>query len=79
MIEKNNMMKCPLCPNEFQISPPRIEGVTIPRYQITVCRSCYNNNWDGWEPGREKHLLKHLKLNNLPVPDRNANGRFPRD
>ncbi|KFO67327.1 hypothetical protein ER57_11565 [Smithella sp. SCADC] len=79
MIENINMMKCPFCPNEFSISPPRIDGVTIPRYQITVCRSCYNMNWDGWELGREKLLIEHLKLNNIPIPHPNMNGRLPRD
>ena len=73
------MLKCPLCYGEFQFGPHRYDGTAIPRYQITVCNSCHQSNWDGWAPHYEGHLIQHLKANNLPIPKRNAKGWFPRD
>jgi len=54
------MLRCPLCYGEFQFGPHRYDGTTIPRYQITVCNSCYQGNWDGWAPHYEKQLIEHL-------------------
>jgi len=79
MTQNNTLIKCPRCLKEFQIGPPRNDGITIPRYQITVCRSCYDSNWDGWDDEFEKYLIDHLKLNNLPLPQKNANERLPRN
>ncbi len=68
-----------ICNNEIKIGPPVKEGEYISRYQITVCRSCYESNWDGWELGREKILLKHLEDNDIPIPNRDTEGWLPRD
>jgi hypothetical protein len=73
------MFRCDLCNNEFQFSPHRYDGKHIPRYQVTVCMSCWNGNWDGWAPHLEQRLISHLNRNVLPIPERNSKGWLPRD
>lgn len=72
------MTKCDCCGTEFQYGPHKYDGEYIPRYQITVCMSCYDGNWDGWAP-QDKWLIKHLESKNLPIPKRNRKGCLPRD
>ena len=79
MNEDKIMRTCPLCYREYQFGPHRYDGTAIPRYQITVCNTCYRSNWDGWAPHYESQLIDHLKANNLPIPKRNAKGWLPRD
>jgi hypothetical protein len=49
------------------------------RYDIGVCRTCWDENWDGWPRTAEARLLEHLKAHGLPVPVRNVLGRLPRE
>lgn len=73
------MMRCFMCDNEFQFGPHRYDGKYVPRYDIWVCRICYNGNWDGWGPQFEDRLIEHLNKEGIPVPEKNENGWFPRD
>lgn len=70
MPEDNVMLKCPFCPTKFQFGPHRYDGKTIPRYRLTVCMSCYEGNWDGWNHAAEEILLAHLDKECIPVPRR---------
>jgi len=73
------MYQCFICGGEFQFGPHKYKGKNIPRYKISVCDVCYNANWDGWAPEYENKLIEHLKKENLPIPERNEKGWFPRD
>ena len=73
------MRECDLCRNNYQMGPHRYEGKFIPRYQLSVCGTCYDGNWDGWAPHLEATLLAHLKKKGLSEPTRNAKGWFPRE
>ena len=68
-----------MCGRQFQMGPHRYDGKFISRYQISVCRACYEGNWDGWAPHWEQHLVAHLKKNKLQIPEPNAKGWLPRD
>ena len=67
------------CGQSFQMSHGHYDGKFIPRYKISVCRNCYDGNWDGWAPHFEEQLLPHLEANGIDVPERNAKGWLPRD
>ena len=54
-------------------------GKYVGRYMIEVCDECYAGNSDGWTPPFESPLLAHLTEKGLPIPDRNKEGRLPRD
>ena len=70
---------CELCGRRVQHSHHKYEGQTIARYQLFVCRSCYDANADGWGSVHEDRLLDHLLNKRLPIPARNGKGRLPRD
>jgi hypothetical protein len=55
------------------------DGTHIQAYGITVCRGCYDGNWDGWAPQFEEAVTRHLIAKGLPLPKRNAKGWLPRD
>ena len=75
LMVKPIMMNCFACGTEFQMGPHSVyEGEFVPRYDITVCDSCYKGNWDGWHPELEEHLLARLKEKGLPIPERNKQG-----
>jgi len=78
MAEEKIMQRCFMCGSEYQFGPHRYDGKYISRYQISVCRSCYDSNWDGWAH-YEPRLVAHLKANNLPIPARNEKGWLPRE
>ena len=81
MVEEKIMCHCaiPDCNRAFQMGPHVYEGRYIPRYNLTVCKACYEGNWDGWHHDYEKFILAHLKKKGLPVPERNQNDLLPRD
>jgi hypothetical protein len=70
---------CGLCGMTFQFGPGRYDGKHIPGYNLTVCKGCYDANWDGWAPQWEAKILQHLHENGLPVPAKNSQGLLPRD
>lgn len=69
--------QCFTCGQMFQ-HEEHIYGKYIARYDIEVCMSCFNSNWDGWPGQRAKQIIKHLKEKGLPVPPMNAKGWLPR-
>lgn len=73
------MVRCFIHGGDFQFGPHRYAGKHIPRYQITVCETCYQANWDGWAPHYEARILGHLATQGLPVPERNTDGLLPRE
>jgi len=54
-------------------------GKHILRYQLGVCRECYDRSWNGWSSQDEKKVIKHLEGKKFPIPERNENGLLPRD
>lgn len=70
------IFKCPCCGASFQHGTHRYEGKYIPRYEVLVCRNCYESNREGW--ANDKWLLEHLKSRNIPIPNTNTNGVLPR-
>ena len=50
----------------------------IARYDIEVCRTCFEDNWNGWARQHEARIAEHLREKGLPVPVRNVFGLFPR-
>lgn len=62
------------------MGPHSYEGRFLKGYGFTVCRTCYDANWDGWQPGREVAIEAHLaSISMPPPPTRNANGLYPRE
>ncbi len=70
---------CFICTNEYEMGFGVYDGKYIRRYDINVCKGCYDGNWDGWNPANEKKLIDHLNEKGLPVPERNEKGWLPRD
>ncbi|WP_339135743.1 MAG: hypothetical protein WGN25_18775 [Candidatus Electrothrix sp. GW3-4] len=70
---------CTICGTKYQMGRHFYNGKHIPRYKLDVCQSCYDSNRDGWHPDFETTLLSHLKENNIPIPERNNEGLYPRD
>ena len=73
------MQVCGICGSQFQFGPHIYDGQHIARYKLTVCRSCFSANYDGWGPMVEATFLDHLKAQGLAVPERNESGWFPRE
>jgi hypothetical protein len=73
------MFKCATCGQEYQMGPHQYDGKHVSLYQITVCTTCYEGNWDGWAPHYEERLIAHLKDKGLPIPRRNDKGWLPRE
>lgn len=79
MSEEKIMCQCDMCGNKFQMGQHVYNGKFISRYQISVCKSCWDGNWDGWAPHYEQRLIAHLQKKGIPLPERNAKGWFPRE
>ena len=81
MTERAIMSVCFMCGEQFQMGPPPhlYDGKYIRRYDIAICRMCYDANWDGWAPLWEEQLIRHLKEKGLEIPERNEKGWLPRD
>jgi hypothetical protein len=54
------------------------KAVAVPAYNITVCTQCWSNAEFGWPAGFEPSLFDALKRGGLLIPDRNDQGRLPR-
>jgi len=78
-METKIMIQCDMCGSSFQFDPHRYDGKHIARYKITVCMPCWNGNWDGWAPHYEPRFLDLLKRNNIPIPQKNSKGLYPRE
>lgn len=70
---------CQMCGSEFQMGRGIYNGKHISRYDLDVCKTCYESNWDGWAPQFEPKLLAHIKEKGIAVPQRNEKGWLPRD
>jgi hypothetical protein len=79
MQEFKHMIECFCCGSRFQFGPHAYHGGHIPGYEITVCRNCYQSNWDGWAPAYEGKILRHLREQGVSSPTRNSSGGLPRD
>ena len=79
MALKPMMYQCFCCESGFQFGPHTYNGKHVAAYEMTVCLSCYEGNWDGWGPAVEAKIIASLKSQGLPVPARNAAGWLPRD
>jgi hypothetical protein len=77
MNQDANMRDCDICTTRFQDGPHIYQGNYLPSYQIRVCESCLRTNWDGWAPHLENAVTAKLRLNGLPIPERNAAGLLP--
>ena len=73
------LFPCELCHRNFQNGPQRYDGHGSQRYSVFVCDSCWEGNWDGWNPMHERFLLARLKEKGLPIPERNEKGWLPRE
>ena len=74
-----NVVKCCCCRSDFQFGPHVYDGRKVRGYEILVCRSCYDGNWDGWSPVHERSILASLSDRGIAPPPRNANGWLPRE
>lgn len=73
------MKTCQICGQSFQFGPHVYDGNHIARYNLTVCRGCYQANWDGWAPVWEDAFEAHLHKHGISLPERNEKGWYPRD
>lgn len=79
MTTEKFMITCDVCGKSFQFGPHRYEGRRNQTYDIMVCTTCHDANWDGWAPGYEKLVTKNLEAKNLPLPKRNDKKLLPRE
>ena len=68
---------CDVCGKSLQRGPHRYEGKINKTYDILVCDSCRNGNWDGWAPHYENKIIKIIQKKGLPLPSRNEKGWLP--
>jgi len=77
MTEDKKTHKCFVCDHKFQ-HEEHIYGHFIKSYQIEVCPSCWQTNYDGWPQDITEKIIKHLKKNGLRIPPMNAKDWLPR-
>jgi hypothetical protein len=53
--------------------------VKVPGYGFHVCRRCWQQAEHGWDPVFEAGIFKALSSAGLLIPDRNQDGRLPRE
>jgi hypothetical protein len=78
MTDEKIMYPCFSCGREYQFGPHIYDLRVIPSYKISVCKSCFDANWDGWAPHLQDKLLQHLQAQGIQPPPRNQNGLLPR-
>lgn len=79
MTSDSKTHQCFTCGNKFQFQEHVYDGKYIASYDIEVCMSCWNSNWDGWAPHYGDKIILHLKKNGRLIPQMNAKGFLPRD
>ena len=79
MPEPKFMYNCDLCGSSFQFGPHIYAGKVIPSYKLTVCRTCWESNHDGWGPLVEDRFVANLQSKGIPLPERNKGGWYPRE
>lgn len=70
--------KCDLCDSSFQYGQGLYNGQYLPHYKMTICKGCFEGNWDGFAPHHEKKFIEHLTKGGIALPERNEKGWFPR-
>jgi len=78
MEDFKNFCTCQMCGSEYQMGPHVYAGKHIATYDLDVCKSCYEGNWDGWAPHYGEKLVAHLKEKGIPIPEKNEKGWYPR-
>jgi hypothetical protein len=73
------LVHCDVSGREFQFGPHRYEGRRNQTYEIMVCSTCHEANWDGWAPHCEERVTRRLIEQGLAMPARNAKGWLPRE
>ena len=51
----------------------------VPGYRFDVCDECWRKAEQGWDPSFETAIFSALARASLLIPDRNAQGRLPRE
>jgi hypothetical protein len=77
MERKKMMLDCKVCNSSFQFGPGVYDGKHIRAYNMTVCKTCWDSNWDGWNPSAEAVILRHLEEQGIDIPQR-IDGLIPR-
>ena len=73
------MIPCDICGARCKAGAGTHGYQRIPGYDLTVCKSCFQGNHDGWAPVHEEAFENHLQLKSIPLPARNAQGWYPRE
>ncbi len=71
--------QCFICFKKFQMEEHIYDGKWIQSYQIEVCMSCWQSNRDGWAPHNTERIIKHLEKKGIPIPQKDEEGRLPRN
>jgi len=61
------LSQCFLCRRAFPFGPGRYAGKPIRAWDIMVCDTCLNGNWDGIVPSTYPHLIEYLKSRGIAV------------
>lgn len=59
--------QCFLCKQGFQFGPHTYKGRRIPAWDIMICESCDNGNWDGVVPHTHPDLIQHLEKQGIGI------------
>ena len=77
-IDERFLRHCDLCGSAFQFGMHIYNGQYIARYELMLCRICYEFNHDGFSPNWDQKLLDRAKVRGFSLPEKNANGYYPR-
>jgi hypothetical protein len=73
-----HLARCDVCRRKFEFGFHQYYGKQIPLYEIAVCNSCWDANWDGWAPHLEERVTAKLKAAGKSLPTRNSKDLLPR-
>lgn len=73
-----NTEQCEFCGRGFQYGLHAYHGKFLTHYRLSLCRTCYEGNWDGIAPLYEQKFERHLEAHKIPKPNRNAKDLYPR-
>ena len=74
-----NEITCDICGFKFLDGSNYHPGHMLHGYRMYCCRTCFEGNWDGWNPCHEQKILDHLRKNGITPPPRNEEGLLPRE
>jgi hypothetical protein len=61
------IVECFLCKQGFQFGPHAYNGRRIAAWDIMVCKSCDDGNWDGVVTESHPDLLQHLETRGIEI------------